>query len=80
MSSGPASTLQPNRAILARAVLTACLTQLERQKEADEALKSVVNIAPKYTIQDFKNAYPFLYEEDILPGVEGLRKAGMPDN
>ena len=64
-------------------VLAAALGQMGRTAEAKEALEKVIAIAPErlenFVHGNVRERYPTLRPEDHAHFLEGLRKAGMPE-
>lgn len=64
---------------VAHALLAASLAQLDRLKEAEEAVRHYLEIFPNANISRLLDLLPFKYSADALRLVEGLHKAGLPD-
>ncbi len=55
------------------------LAQLGRLDEAYEALNSLLRLSPKLSVAGARRGLPFREETDFEHYVDGLRKAGLPE-
>jgi len=71
---------QPRYASLYRAKAIACV-HLDRMQEARECARSILELQPAFTISGWQRTYAaFLCSSETLAmWVEGLRKAGLPE-
>ena len=51
---------------------------LDRQEEADAAVKKVLELAPNYSLERAK-AWPFKNQADLKLIIDAMRKAGFPE-
>jgi adenylate cyclase len=58
--------------------LAAIYALLERQEDADAAVKKVLEMAPSYSLENVK-AYPYKNQADLKLLIDALRKAGFPE-
>ncbi|NOD36660.1 MULTISPECIES: adenylate/guanylate cyclase domain-containing protein [unclassified Ruegeria] len=58
----------------------ACLGLLGRIDEARAEMNMLQKLAPKVTLSQTRAGVPFAYKEDADEYIEGLRRAGMPEN
>ena len=70
---------------LSHVFLTAVLVLLDKPEEAKAAANAVLALDPKFTIDGLRGFFAFFYDIPINNAgreriVEGLRKAGLPDN
>ena len=61
-------------------VWTACLGILGRTSEAQESARELIRYAPGYTISHAHKTFKFRSSDDLNRLIEGLRKAGLPEN
>ena len=50
-----------------------------REEEADAAVKQVLKISPKFSIESYAKRLSFLNEADVERVLSALRKAGIPE-
>lgn len=60
--------------------LISALGHLRRRKEARRYVEKLLAIEPGFTVKRFAEVYPFAQESDRQHYVEGLRRAGVPEN
>ena len=61
----------------AHAFIAACYSSSNRQAEAESAVKEVLRINPKFTIESYAKTLPYRNKADIERYVAALRKAGL---
>ena len=59
--------------------LAACHSSLDRQTESEAAVKEVLRINPKFSLESYAKRLPFKNKADIELFVAALRKAGLPE-
>jgi adenylate cyclase len=64
---------------ISRVLLAASLGHLGRAKEARAQWREVFRINPNYSLEHRRNTLPYNNPEDFERVVEGLRKAGLPE-
>jgi hypothetical protein len=57
--------------------MAACLAQLGRISESQEALKRSVTAKPGFIFEEYKRGSPYGRNEDLEHWLDGLRKAGV---
>jgi len=62
----------------AHAFLAACYSSLDRQAEASAAVKEVLRINPKFSIESYAKTLPYKNKADVERYVAALQKAGLP--
>jgi adenylate cyclase len=60
--------------------LIAALGHLRRRKEARPFVDKLLELEPGFTVQRFRQVYPFTQERDLEHYAEGLRRAGVPES
>ena len=53
--------------------------ELNRLSDANDAIKTVLDMNPLYTLKDVERIYPFRLDEDRDRFLDSLRKAGLPE-
>jgi adenylate cyclase len=61
----------------AHAFLAACYSSLDRQAEAESAVKEVFRINPKFTLESYAKTLPYKNKADIERYLAALQKAGL---
>jgi DNA-binding SARP family transcriptional activator/Tfp pilus assembly protein PilF len=59
--------------------LIAALGHLRRRKEARPYVEKLLELEPGFTVRHFGQVYPFTQERDLEHYMEGLRRAGVPE-
>ena len=62
-----------------RALLAAAYGQIGLIEEAREAWRGLMQVNPKYSIEQRRKVLPYKNPDDFERFVEGLRKAGLPE-
>ncbi len=62
-----------------RALLAAAYGQMGRVEEAREAWRELMRINPNYSLEHRRKVLPYKNPDDFESFVEGLRKAGLPE-
>ena len=62
-----------------RALLAACYGQMGLRDEAREAWRELLRVNPDYSIEQRRKVLPCKNPDDFERIVEGLRKAGLPE-
>jgi len=62
-----------------RVLLAACLGQMGRFEEAREAWREALSVNPGYSLDQRRKVLPYKNPKDFEQVVEGLRKAGLPE-
>jgi adenylate cyclase len=65
--------------LTAHIYLAACHSSLDRQTESEAAVKEVLRINPKFSLESYAKRLPFKNKADIELFVAALRKAGLPE-
>ena len=65
--------------LTAHVYLAACYSSLDRQTESAAAVKEVLRINPKFSLESYAKRLPFKNKADIERYVAALRKAGLPE-
>ncbi len=61
-------------------LLLACAyVELDRLDDAGNAIKTALEITPRYTVREFARLYPYRLDEHRDRFLNGLRKAGLPE-
>jgi adenylate cyclase len=53
--------------------------ELDRMDDAKDAIKTVLEITPPYTVKEVARRYPYRTEEDRNRFLDAMRKAGLPE-
>jgi adenylate cyclase len=64
---------------ISRALLPACYGQLDRIEDAREEWRELLRIYPRYSLEHRRRVLPYKDTRDFDRFVEGLRKAGLPE-
>ena len=67
------------RFVPARVQLARAYGELDRIAEAKSAIEAVLEIAPRYTMQNANRMFPYPDAENRRRLLDGLRKAGLPE-
>ena len=62
-----------------RVLLTACYGQMSMIEEAREAWREALRLNPTYSLEQRRKVLPYKNPDDFERVVEGLRKAGLPE-
>ncbi len=64
---------------MSRALLAASYGQMGMIEEAREAWRELLRVNPDYSVEQRRKVLPYKNPEDFERFVEGLRKAGLPE-
>ena len=64
---------------ISRVLLAACYGQMGRIEEAREVWREALRVNPAYSLEHRRKVLPYKNPEDFEKVVEGLRKAGLPE-
>ena len=62
-----------------RVLLAACYGQMSMIEEAREAWREAIRVNPAYSLEQRRKVLPYKNPDDFERVVEGLRKAGVPE-
>ena len=62
-----------------RALLAACYGQMGLIEEARDAWRELMRVNPDYSVEQRRKVLPYKSPDDFARFVEGLRKAGLPE-
>jgi tetratricopeptide (TPR) repeat protein len=61
-------------------MLLACVyAELNRLSDAHEAIKTAMELMPKFSIKEFTRIWPYRIDDDRNRMLDSLRKAGLPE-
>ena len=59
--------------------ITAIYALLDRQEEAEDAAKKLLQVNPSFSVKRVSKALPYKNQADIKPFADALRKVGLPE-
>jgi len=65
--------------ITAHAYLACVYVELDRLDDANESIKTVLDISPQYTVKELDRIHPYRIDEIRNRFLDNLRKAGLPE-